>query len=98
MTTYIGVADGKWRWTGKTPKVFNSSPGVERTFCENCGTPLSFRSEKMSSIMHLYVSAMEEPDKFIPTLHVAFEEKLPWLNLADGLPTSIGPDYTKVKA
>ncbi len=95
MTTYLGVSDGKWRWTSKTPKVFNSSPGVERTFCENCGTPLSFRSEKMSGVVHLYASAMEEPEKFAPTLHVAFEEKLPWLKLADGLPTSIGPDYTK---
>ena len=49
----------------------------------------------MSGIMHLYVSAMEEPEKFAPMLHVAFEEKLPWLKLADGLPTCVGPDYTK---
>lgn len=97
MTTYIGVSDDQWRWTSKTPKVFNSSPGVQRTFCENCGTPLSFRSEKMSAVMHLYVAAMEEPEKFAPTLHVAFEEKLPWLQLADGLPTFKGPDYTKAK-
>lgn len=95
MTTYIGVPDSQWRWTGKTPKVFNSSLGVVRTFCENCGTPLSFRSEKMSGVMHLYASAMEEPEKFAPTLHVAYEEKLPWLKLADGLPTIFGPDYTK---
>ncbi len=47
--------------------------------------------------MHLYVAAMEEPEKFAPTLHVAIEEKLPWLKLADGLPTSIGPDYTKAR-
>ena len=98
MTTYIGVPDGQWRWTGKAPKVFNSSPGVERSFCDNCGTPLSFRSKRMSGVMHLFASAMEEPEKFAPTLHVAFEEKLPWLKLADGLPTCVGPDYTKAKA
>lgn len=49
----------------------------------------------MSGMMHLYVSAMEEPEKFEPTLHVAIEEKLPWVKLADGLPTRRGPDYTK---
>jgi hypothetical protein len=97
MTTYIGVPDGQWRWTGKQPKLFKSSPGVERTFCEVCGTPLSFRSAKMSDVMHLYAAAMEEPQHFAPTLHVAFEEKLPWLKLADGLPTHAGPDYTKAK-
>jgi hypothetical protein len=51
--------------------------------------------KKMSGVMHLYVSAMDEPEKFSPTLHVAFEEKLPWLKLADGLPTWVGPDYNK---
>ena len=95
MTTYVGIADRNWRWTTKAPRVFRSSPGVERSFCDNCGTPLSFRSEKMSAMMHLYVAALEEPEKFLPTLHVAYEEKLPWLKLDDGLPTCIGPDYTK---
>lgn len=51
----------------------------------------------MSGVMHLYAAAMEEPEKFVPSLHVAYGEKLPWLNLADGLPTSNGPDYTKTE-
>jgi len=96
MTTYIGIPDKQWRWITGTPKVFHSSPGVERTFCGDCGTPLSFRSEKMSETMHLYVAALDEPEKFAPTLHVAYEEKLTWLKLDDDLPTVVGPDYTKV--
>ena len=95
MTTYVGIADGKWRWVSGEAKVFNSSPGVERTFCADCGAPLSFRSAKMSDMMHFYVAAMDEPEAFAPTLHVAHEEKLPWLKLDDGLPTCAGPDYTK---
>lgn len=95
MTAYVGVADGAWRWTQGAPRVYRSSPGVERGFCADCGTPLFFRSQKMSGVMHLYVAAMDEPAAFAPTLHVAHEEKLPWLQLADGLPTRVGPDYTK---
>lgn len=95
MTVYVGVADGSWRWTQGAPRVYRSSPGVERGFCAGCGTPLFFRSQKMSGVMHLYVAAMDEPAAFAPTLHVAHEEKLPWLQLADGLPTHVGPDYTK---
>ncbi|MGB3178573.1 MAG: GFA family protein [Albidovulum sp.] len=95
MTTYIGVLDGQWRWTGVEPKIYNSSPGVERRFCATCGSPVSFRSKKMSGVMHLYVAALEEPGNLEPTLHVAYEEKLPWLKLADDLPTCVGPDYTK---
>ena len=95
MTTYVGVADGKWRWKSASPKVYRSSPGVERTFCGNCGAPLSFRSETMSNVMHFYLAALEDPEAFQPALHVAHEEKLSWLELGDGLPTCIGPDYTK---
>ena len=93
MTTYIGVQDGCWKWTGKVPKTYNSSPGVERTFCDNCGSPVSFRSQSMSGVMHLYVAAMEEPEKFEPKLHVAIEEKLSWLKISDDLPKREGPEY-----
>jgi hypothetical protein len=95
MTAYIGVADGSWRWTQGHPRVFHSSPGVERGFCGDCGSPLFFRSQKMSGVMHLYVAALDAPEAFAPTLHVAINEKLPWLTLADGLPSVVGPDYTK---
>lgn len=97
MTTYFGVRDGQWRWIGDAPKTFNSSPGVERSFCPNCGTPISFRSESMSGVLHLYVATLEDPNQLEPTLHVAHEEKLRWLKLGDDLPTCIGPDYTKVQ-
>jgi hypothetical protein len=95
MTTYIGVPDAQWRWISEAPNIYRSSPNVERTFCGTCGTPLSFRSHKMSGVMHLYVAALEEPEKYEPTLHVAYEEKLSWLKLDDGLPSCVGPDYTK---
>ncbi|AXT26489.1 GFA family protein [Ruegeria sp. AD91A] len=97
MTTYFAVRDGKWRWIGEGPKRFNSSPGVERSFCPHCGTPISFRSAKMSDVMHLYVATLETPEALQPTLHVSHEEKLSWLHLADGLPTCTGPDYTKIQ-
>jgi hypothetical protein len=95
MTAYIGVLDSQWRWTSKEPRIYNSSPGVERSFCGTCGSPISFRSQRMSGVMHFFVAAMDEPERFQPTMHVAIEEKLPWLQLSDNLPTCIGPDYTK---
>ncbi|WP_371808134.1 GFA family protein [Ruegeria sp. HKCCD7239] len=91
------MRDGQWRWTGKEPKTFTSSPGVERSFCPECGTPISFRSQAMSGILHLYVATLDNPDALQPTLHVAHEEKLEWLRLNDDLPVCIGPDYTQVQ-
>ena len=96
LTVYLGVADAQWRWVGAgRPKVYHSSPGVERAFCADCGAPISFRSSNLSGVTHFYAACMERPEDFAPTLHVAFEEKLPWLALADGLPACVGPDYTQ---
>jgi len=95
MTTYIGIQDTQWRWLGDLPKTFNSSPGVSRTFCDNCGTPISFRSDSMSDVMHFYLAALDNPELFKPSLHVAIEEKLDWLVIDESLPGKIGPDYTK---
>ncbi|OED49178.1 hypothetical protein AB838_07940 [Rhodobacteraceae bacterium (ex Bugula neritina AB1)] len=97
MTAYFGVRDGHWRWTGETPKRFHSSPGVERSFCGKCGSPVAFRSTAMSDVLHLYVALLDDPEQLQPTLHVAYEEKLNWLRLNDGLPFCIGPDYTKAQ-
>ena len=76
MITYIGVADNDWKWLGEKPPVYNSWPGVERSFCAKCGTLMSFRSAKMSDTMHFYLAALEDPNCMAPTLNVSSEEKL----------------------
>ena len=38
----VGVANEDLTWTRGTPAVFNSSAGIERGFCRDCGTPLFF--------------------------------------------------------
>ncbi len=95
VTAYICAPEGQWRWIGKTPKVYNSSPGVERTFCDTCGAPLSFRSEKMSGLMNFYVAAMEDPERFAPEFHVAYEERLSWFHIDDDLEKRTGPRVMK---
>ena len=45
----------------------------------------------MSGLMNFHVAAMEEPERFAPTMHVAYEEKLPWLAVGDDLNKTTGP-------
>ena len=91
LTAFIGVDHGQWRWTGAVPKIHRSSPGVERTFCGECGSAISFCSQNMSGLMNFHVTAMEHPEQFAPTMHVAYEEKLPWLHVSDDLRKITGP-------
>lgn len=98
LTAFLCVDHGQWRWTGARPKIHNSSPGVERSFCGDCGSPISFRSENMSGLMNFHVAAMEKPELFAPTLHVAYEERLPWLSIHDDLEKRTGPNVIDSQA
>lgn len=85
MTTYFDVADGGWRWTGAAPAVHASSPGVERFFCPTCGSPMAYRSDAAAE-MHFLACTLDDPRDVQPEGHDFWEERLPWLLLADDLP------------
>ncbi len=85
-TSYFAVTHGKWRWTGAIPAVYASSPGVKRHFCATCGTPMAFEGEKWAHEIHFYAASLADPAAFRPALHVNWNEHLPWVTLADGVP------------
>jgi hypothetical protein len=74
-----------FKWTGDTPKTFESSKGVHRHFCGNCGSPIGFEADHYQGGMHLYAASMENPQDFKPTFHVNYQSKLPWLQMEDDL-------------
>jgi hypothetical protein len=86
FTTYFGVSWENFKWTGKMPKVFQSSPGVKRHFCGTCGTPMAYEAEKFSHEIHLYAASLDDPRDFQPDFHVFDSERLPWIQLSDHLP------------
>ena len=65
---------------------FASSPGVTRSFCARCGTPLAYESVRAQGELHLYLGGFDAPQLFVPQLHVHYAEHLPWLELNDALP------------
>lgn len=46
---------------------------------------MGFEADHYAGGMHLYAASMEHPDDFVPTFHVNFQSKLPWLKLKDDL-------------
>jgi len=86
FTSFFGMADGQWRWTGVAPVTYGSSPGVWRDFCGRCGTQMAFRSGRAPGECHFYAATLDDPTIFVPTEHDHSAERLPWVHLADGLP------------
>lgn len=85
IVTYAGFLLDNVTWSGGRT-TFASSPGVQRSFCPRCGSPLSFSGERWPGEIHLFVASFAEPGTLLPKLHVHAREQLPWLQLADGLP------------
>lgn len=62
---------------------FESSPGVTRSFCAKCGTPMAYRNEKFPGEIHLFLGTLDRPGDYPPGVHVNTRERLPWLVIED---------------
>jgi hypothetical protein len=63
-------------WTRGEPKYFQSSINIDRGFCENCGTPLTYRHPQGVEIA---IGAFDERDDLMPTMQVNHDVRLPWV-------------------
>ncbi len=90
FTTFMGVPNGQWRWTGKEPAVFESSAGVRRLFCPTCGAPVAYDADRQPDEIHFYASLLDDHGDFAPESHVHWEERVSWVEPADALPRREG--------
>jgi len=89
LVTFASYTADRVAFSGLTRKVYNSSPGVSRTFCPECGTPLAWEGRSASQgkdLVELYIGLFRERDIMVPAHHVYYEERVPWFDVADGLP------------
>jgi hypothetical protein len=72
------------------PARYQSSPGVTRTFCSHCGTPLTYQAEDLPGEIHLLVGSADHPEAehLTPQWHTFDNERISWVDLGAGLPRS----------
>jgi len=92
--TFVGFTADQVTFSGEDRKVYESSPGVERTFCPNCGSPIAWEGNDTDGTRYveMYLGLFKERDTLLPTYHAFYEERLPWFDIADGLPRHRGSD------
>ncbi len=96
MTTYAGYETDAVVWTGDALATYASSTDVTRRFCGQCGTPMSYDSDRWPGEVHLFVATMDDPNSFAPGRHVYAVEKLAWMHLADYLPQYVETSGRKI--
>jgi len=64
-------------------KTVNVNPGVTRTFCENCGTPLTGRYDYLPGTVYIAIGILDQAEQLAPELHSHESNRLSWLNIVD---------------
>jgi hypothetical protein len=83
FVAFFVVDRERFRYTKGKPISYQSSPGVDRTHCGRCGSPIAFEN---SNELALWVGTLEDPRDFRPAYHCYVAERLPWVIIADSLP------------
>jgi hypothetical protein len=88
MMAFVVFNDSDVTWFG-TPKTFRSG-GVERSFCEHCGSQIGYRDDELPGEVYLALGFMDEPERYPPSFHAFEKRRLPFLHIADELPRHDG--------
>jgi hypothetical protein len=83
LTTYAGFAVERFVVVAGAPERFPSSPGVTRTFCRRCGSPLTYEDARWPGEVHVLIGSMDRPQDFVPKRDAFAEERLPWVPLVE---------------
>lgn len=84
--TYAVFPELRFEVVKGEPALYQSSPGVERTFCGRCGTTLTYRADRFPGDIQITVASLDRPEDMPPANHVWTSERLAWVHLADDLP------------
>ncbi len=90
--TWVGFEPHNLKWTQVEPKLYQSSSQVQRGFCAECGSAVSFHREDAIAVS---ITSLDAPEAVTPKEHIFIEMKLPWLKLCDDIPNveGFGAEY-----
>ena len=93
FVTWAKVAASDFDVILGTIKKCSINEGVERGFCGDCGTTLTYdakgeaEGQDWSGDAWFAAATLDDPSICSPKTHVFISDRQPWIKLADGLPT-----------
>ena len=86
FVAWFTVTQANFHWLSGQPAAFESSPGVTRAFCRDCGTALTFARSDHEGEVDITTCSLDAPAEIPPEDHTFVGSKIPWIELSDGLP------------
>ncbi len=82
VTAFVDFKPDQVQWLSGCRKRYESSPGVFRSFCPDCGTSLTWEGHHSESDwIEFHISTLDNPAEFPPENHSHFAERISWLHL-----------------
>lgn len=70
----------------ETLRAYESSPGKERVFCANCGSPILSRTSQLPGVVRVRAGALDAPVRARLGFHIFAESNADWWPITDDLP------------
>jgi len=88
VVALVGYKCDQVNFTKGQRKLYESSPGVKRAFCSQCGTPLTWEGDggEFGPLVEVLISTLENPNDFTPESHLHHGERISWFETTDNLP------------
>lgn len=77
---------GSFAFVAGTPVRLQSSPGVWRTFCGQCGTTLTYQRDDRLQMIDATTASLDDPHAFPPAVEIWTSQKVAWESLNGAIP------------
>jgi len=78
---WITVNRENFQFTSGRPKGYRTDTGAWRTFCDGCGTSLTYERDSRPGEIDITTGSLDHPEDFPPSKDVFSDEKLSWVPL-----------------
>ncbi|MEM1114351.1 MAG: GFA family protein [Pseudomonadota bacterium] len=73
----------------------STSPDVERGYCLCCGSQITYWHRQRGTEIDVTLASLDNPALVAPQSHIWVADKLPWMEINDGLPQYPGEPGTE---
>ena len=86
VVAWMDVGTEQLQWIQGAPKLYQSSPGIFRGFCADCGSTLTYQRGEAPPKFTIALGSLDHAEAVAPAQHIFTANALPWLHISDDLP------------
>ncbi|MEM9062042.1 MAG: GFA family protein [Pseudomonadota bacterium] len=85
VAAFAAFREDAVRFSPDEGSTIRANPGVTRSFCTACGSPLAGRYDYLPGQVYVAVGLIDQAESLAPEIHAHAENRLSWLTIEDDL-------------